>query len=485
MACVRSTIAYGQISGGGSSQTDAEQAYIQPWLRPDEIIYIYVPEELMTETMKATAANCRNPVFRLRRPLYGWSRSGNIWERHLSETLMAIEAQAKEVQEQLINAITDNKALKLQAVPNWPQTFWKIGTHNKIVLLTVYVDDMVLAGPGHEDEWESVREVVRTTEPTPISRMLGLHHTETKQGTVTTTKISMTESVKQAVAMYQEIEGAPPLKTRTAQPWYEPTFPEIEELSNKPGIFANCSASLLMKALYCARMVRLDTCYTINQLSRFVTKWNALCDKQLCHLYSYLNNTQNTVLNAYVDEQDTDNVEIHGFPDADLAGSYDSTKATSRGFTCLSGNNTFYPLEWYSKRQTATSHSTTEAELVSASKMLRESLIPQMELWSIMLQRPIRAVIHEDNASTIAVVKNGYSPQLRHLAKHHRISLGIVHEMCEQPDIEMIHCPTDEQKGDLMTKGLARGKHEIAMQMVGLYCCIIMPDSNSALYLTI
>ena len=140
------------------------------------------------------------------------------------------------------------------------------------------------------------------------------------------------------------------------------------------------------------------------------------------------------------------------------------------------GENTFYPLDWYSKRQTATSHSTTEAELVSASKMLRESLVPQIELWSIFLQRNINAVIHEDNESTITVVKNGYSPQLRHLAKHHRISLGIVHEMCEHPDINMKHCPTTEQKGDLLTKGLARIKHEEAMKMVGLYCCIIIPE---------
>ena len=102
-----------------------------------------------------------------------------------------------------------------------------------------------------------------------------------------------------------------------------------------------------------------------------------------------------------------------------------------------------------------------------------------MELWSILLQRPMKAVIHEDNASAIAVVKNGYSPQLRHLAKHHRISLGLVHEMCEQPDIVMIHCPTEEQKGDLMTKGLAKIKHEAAMKMVGLYCCIISSEPES------
>ena len=78
----------------------------------------------------------------------------------------------------------------------------------------------------------------------------------------------MTEYVKQAVEMYEAINGAPPLKSRVTYPWYEPTLTEIQELSNKPGVFSECSASLLMKGLYCARMVRLDACYSINQLSK-------------------------------------------------------------------------------------------------------------------------------------------------------------------------------------------------------------------------
>ena len=90
---------------------------------------------------------------------------------------------------------------------------------------------MVLAGPGHEDEWPKIRAVIKTTEPTKMGRMLGVHHTETTEGTVTKTKISMTEYVKQAVDMYQEIRAAPPLKPRVNCPWYEPSIDEIKELS--------------------------------------------------------------------------------------------------------------------------------------------------------------------------------------------------------------------------------------------------------------
>ena len=107
--------------------------------------------------------------------------------------------------------------------------------------------------------------------------------------------------------------------------------------------------------------------------------------------------------------------------------------------------------------------------------MLRESLIPTQSLWELLLQRPVDAVLHEDNMSKITVIDAGYSPQLRHIQKHHRISLGEVHELCKHDDIILEHISTDKQKGDLMTKGLARPKHEPAMRMVGLYPIVIFP----------
>ena len=222
-------------------------------------------------------------------------------------------------------------------------------------------------------------------------------------------------------------------------------------------------------------MVRLDICYTINTLSKYVTKWNALCDKQLRHLFSYLHSTAHIKLHAEIDTRDIDNIELHAYPDADLCGTFDTSRSTSGGFVEIIGANSFFPLDWFSKRQSATSHSTTEAELVAASKMLRESLVPLQSLWDLMLQRPIKAVMHEDNMSTIVVINAGYSPQLRHIQKHHRISLGEVSELMAHKSRECRHIETSLQKGDLMTKGLARPKHEPAMKMVGLYPVIIFP----------
>ncbi|CAE8634210.1 unnamed protein product, partial [Polarella glacialis] len=130
MSCIRSVVSYGQLSGGGASQSDAEQAYIQPLLDDNIHIFIHVPNHLMTEKMKSSAAKCSNPVFRLRRPLYGWSRSGNIWEKHLSDTLLNLHEQAIETQ---INSIAAVKQLKgWKTIDERPQTFWKIGTKGTV-----------------------------------------------------------------------------------------------------------------------------------------------------------------------------------------------------------------------------------------------------------------------------------------------------------------------------------------------------------------
>ena len=43
----------------------------------------------------------------------------------------------------------------------WPQTFYKIGALGKPIILTVYVDDMIMSGPGHSREWPKLRELIR------------------------------------------------------------------------------------------------------------------------------------------------------------------------------------------------------------------------------------------------------------------------------------------------------------------------------------
>ena len=510
MQAIRSTIAYGSLSppmteadaksanvtvemaDAEATQADAEQAYIQRKLDPEENLFVVIPREMWSEEMKASAEGISDPVFRLLRPLYGWQRSGSLWEQHLEETLVtmksaeereadnikSIELQMIETHHQTCQKISSSG--EWVPVAGWPQTFMKLGKLGKPVILTVYVDDMIMAGPGHRYEWEGIRKLIRTTEPEKAQRILGVNY-QIRRENEYRTKITMDMSMytTQMMDSYTKVPNAPPLKPKVSFPFLEPTRDEIVTAStNPPGetIFGKCCASLLMKALYLARMVRLDVIFTINYLAKYVSKWNSICDKQLCHLFSYLNNTASSKLHATLDSRDLQEgtLELNAYPDADLSGCPEvSTRSTSGGFLALEGKyGTFVQLDWFSKRQSATSHSTTEAEMVSLSKMLRESLVPQMGLWANLIGGPIKGIVHEDNESTIVVAKSGYSSQLRHLAKHHRISLGLVHEFVSHPDIDLRHIDTNLQKGDLMTKGLTKAKHEAALELVQLFASL-------------
>ena len=71
------------------------------------------------------------------------------------------------------------------------------------------------------------------------------------------------------------------------------------------------------------------------------------------------------------------------------------------------------------------------------------------------------------------LIETGYSPQLRHLQKRHRISLGLVHELCNQEDSVVQHVETSKQEGDIPTKEFQRPKHDPACKMIGLYPYLI------------
>ena len=71
------------------------------------------------------------------------------------------------------------------------------------------------------------------------------------------------------------------------------------------------------------------------------------------------------------------------FADSDHAGEHDS-RSTSGCFLALIGPNTFYPLTAFSKKQTSTAMSSTEAEVIAANVDLRAVGLPSSGLWEVI-----------------------------------------------------------------------------------------------------
>ena len=102
-------------------------------------------------------------------------------------------------------------------------------------------------------------------------------------------------------------------------------------------------------------------------------------------------------------------------------------KSTSGVFLVLLGPHTFFPLNGISRKQTAQSHSTPEAEIVAADEGLRSEGYPAVELWKVILDRVPVLKLYEDNESTQLILKSGKFPRMRHVKRVHAVSISSLH----------------------------------------------------------
>ena len=67
-----------------------------------------------------------------------------------------------------------------------------------------------MAGPGSNDEWDSIRNKVgvRTTVPTEVGRVLGVHRHFTQDGAKIESEIDMVDYINQSVEMYCNHPGS-------------------------------------------------------------------------------------------------------------------------------------------------------------------------------------------------------------------------------------------------------------------------------------
>ena len=89
------------------------------------------------------------------------------------------------------------------------------------------------------------------------------------------------------------------------------------------------------------------------------------------------------------------------FTDADHASKTDHGYSTSGSVLVSSGGSSFFPISFQSKRQTACSRSTTEAEAIALASALFSDAIPAQQFLSELLGTTIPLTCQQDNTATI------------------------------------------------------------------------------------
>ena len=103
----------------------------------------------------------------------------------------------------------------------------------------------------------------------------------------------------------------------------------------------------------------------VGHLARRFTKWGKLENRKLTKIVEYIHSIYDLRLTGLIGDA-TEDRGLGQYSDATFTSDRSDAKSISGLFLDLVGPMSFYPLAVRSKKQTAVSHSTAEAEVVAA-----------------------------------------------------------------------------------------------------------------------
>jgi len=220
----------------------------------------------------------------------------------------------------------------------------------------------------------------------------------------------------------------------------------------------NDYATILGKLIFLSVCTRPDISYAVNVLARFMQNPTDLHWKGLMQVCRYLFHTMDLGI-VYGRE-----AGLHMYTDAAYANCPATFKSTSGCVTILAGG----AIDWFSKRQSITAQSSTEAEYIAASHAVRTADYMRKVVWSFNVQvAPWK--IWCDNSGAIAQSKsiNTTDKKMKHVA----IKYHLVRDRVSRGEAEFKFIPGKQNVADCLTKATALPEHRMGLEGMGLVPC--------------
>ena len=386
-------------------------------------------EIYMRQAKYFEAPGKENYVYHLKKSLYGLKQSGKQWFDKLNCYL---------------------KELNLKQIEEDPCVY-SIKDGNKILILAVYVDDLIIATNNHKLFTNLKKNLMRKFEIRDLGKLnlcLGLQfyqNEETKE-----VKISQEKYITDMMRKFG-LEDAKiaitPLEAKM----------NLSKNDNLPEIDSNVYQSLIGSLMYAATATRPDIMYTLSALSCFNNNPKKSHWSSAKRALRYLKGTSNIGL-CFRDIGD----DLTGYADSGWGGDFDDRKSRT-GFVFKLSNGA---VSWESRKQKSMATSSTEAEYMALTEAAREAVYLQRFLSRFDVMAEERATeIYCDNQSAAKLVKN---PVFHGRTKHIDIRHRYVRENFQKGIIEICYMPTNEMPADLLTKSLGKPSHNAHLETIGL-----------------
>jgi histone deacetylase 1/2 len=357
-------------------------------------------------------------VVKLTKALYGCIESARLWYREISTALKSI---------------------------GYTPNVKDICVFNKVVdgvqcTITLHVDDLMVTSVT-EGLIDEVMNLLRYKYERPGAKLdvkegklhnyLGMTFDFTIDGEV---NITMNKYITE-VLKFTEIKGC--VATPATTDLYSIVASDPLD-SDKREYFH----SVVAKLLYLSKRVRPDLLTAVGFLAKRVTVSTKMDSVKLERVLRYLNGTSHLGLTL----RPSDNLSILSYIDASYAVHHDMKSQTGVAITLGEGIT-------YSKSTTQqlNSKSSTEAELIALTDAaghviwVRDYLIGQG-------YKIGPATVFQDNMSTMALVKKGYSTSNN--TRHINIRYFFIKDRVDTEELKIEYLPTEDMIADFFTKPL-------------------------------
>ena len=200
--------------------------------------------------------------------------------------------------------------------------------------------------------------------------------------------------------------------------------------------------------MYAMVATRADLAYPVSTVSQFMSRPGPKHWQAVKRIMRYLKGTMDMKL--CLGGKD---ITIKGYCDADWGGDHDTRRSTT-GYVFFIGEGA---VSWNSKRQPTVALSTTEAEYMATTQSAKEAMWLRQLMADVGCVQEKATTIMSDNQGSISLAKN---PKYHSKTKHIDIQYHFIREKLEEGVIALKYCRTQDMVADLLTKALAKDRHE-------------------------
>ena len=406
---------------------DAVTAFLQGDLNDD--IFIQQPELFEVRGQE-------NKVCKLNKAMYGLKQAGRQWNLKLHQAFIEIGLNQSKRDECIYYLCKDNK----------------------IVIVAVYVDDLLILGNDSKMKNELKKELesrFKMKDLGELQYILGIRVTrDRKEGKLWLDQSKYLEEVLSKFNMANCNPTKTPLSPseKLTKEMCPKSTNEVQNMENVP--YQEAVGSLM----YACQGTRPDLAYSLALLSRFNNNPGSAHWSAVKRVLRYIQGTKDFRLCF----TRTENGKLAGFCDADWAGDEDERRSTTGYVFTFQGA----PVSWNSKKQPTIALSTTEAEYMALSAAAQEAIWLQGLLNELMPEVDDEGPILKcDNKSAVDLSRvGGYRARTKHIdVRHH-----FLREQIQEKAIQVQHIASKEMTADVMTKALPLELHEKHLKEMGL-----------------